>query len=145
MAIHTFNVDAFRAMFVAFADPVKYPAEVLTGYFSIASCNVTLCDNEIIHGKCLDVAINLMTAHVAYILSLAATGKAQVGIQTAAGVDKVSISAQAPPIKSAWQQWLSLSPYGLQFWAMMQMKAAGGFYIGGLPETMAFKKVGAVW
>lgn len=145
MAIHTFDVDAFRKMFPAFADTTKYPDELLSGYFAIASCNINLCDSPVIHGKCLDVAINLMTAHVAYLMGLAATGRGQVGIQVSAGVDKVSISVQAPPVKSAWQQWLSLSPYGLQFWAMMQMKAAGGFYIGGLPETMAFKKVGGLW
>lgn len=145
MTAHTFDAVAFRAQFPAFADTAKYPDAVLSGYFDMATCNINEYDNCEIWGKCLQQALNLMTSHIATIFDMIASGTAITGVQTGASVDKVSISAQAPPIKTAWQAWLAKTPYGEMLWALLTAMSTGGFYIGGAPETFAFRKVGGYY
>jgi hypothetical protein len=47
---------------------------------------------------------------------------------------------QPPPETNQWQWWLSLSPWGQQLLALLLVKSAGGFYIGGFPERQGFRK-----
>ncbi len=140
MATLDFDVVAFRAQFPQFANETKYPDAVLSGYFDMATCNISDCENEVMFGKTLMLALNLMTAHIASIFTMIASGSAMSGVQTGATVDKVSITAAAPPFKNGWQSWLSKTPYGEQLWALLLAKSAGGFYIGGADETSAFRK-----
>lgn len=142
MAEHTFDSVAFRAQFPFFASELKYPDEQLSGYFTMATCYIYPHDWVGLSGDCLQLALNLMTAHLAYSNYLLVTnGSATSGVMTGAGIDKVNISLQAPPIKNAWQQWLSTTPFGLQLWALLRAVSRGGFVSGGLPERDAFRNV----
>lgn len=148
MAAHTFDPAAFRLLFPAFADTNKYPDTVLSGYFSWATIYVDKNDNCFLSGDALQMALNLMTAHIAYLMTqaggTAATGGlggGVGGVLTAASIDKVSVTVAAPPTRDGWEYWLASSPYGQQLWAMLLGLSVGGVYIGGLPERRGFRKV----
>ena len=67
------------------------------------------------------------------------------GVLTSANEGSVSVSFAPPPSRSAWQYWLNQTPYGQQFLALFSSLVLGGFYIGGLPESQAFRKTGGAW
>lgn len=67
------------------------------------------------------------------------------GVLTSANEGSVSVSFAPPPSRSAWQYWLNQTPYGQQFLALFSSLVLGGFYIGGLPESQAFRKTGGLW
>lgn len=143
MAEHTFDVAAFRLQFPAFASEVKYPSELLEGYFTMATCFINPNDNCGMWGNCLQLALNLMTAHLAFIYTQDAQGQIPgVGIITSATIDKVSVTATVPTTQSAWRFFLMRSPYGLQLLAMLSAKGAGGWMVGGSIERDAFRKAG---
>jgi hypothetical protein len=141
MAEHTFDVAAFRAQFPAFTSPTKYPDLQLAGYFTMAGCYVYPCDWSMLSGDCLQLALNLMTAHLAFTNAKVIAGNTATGIVTGASIDKVSVSLTAPTTRNAWQAWLATSPYGMQLWALIATKAKP-FAIGGLPERQGFRRVG---
>lgn len=141
---HEFDPVAFRAMFPEFTDP-PYTDALLATYWEIATCAISTVDNCVLGGDCLQTALMLMTAHIAKILGGASQGNTAVGAQTGATVDKVSVTFAAPPYKSGWQAWLAQTPYGMTLWALLSAKASGGWYIGGLPESSAIRKVGGIF
>jgi hypothetical protein len=67
------------------------------------------------------------------------------GVMTGATEGTVSVSLQAPPAKDAFSWWLATTPYGAQLRALLLARSAGGFYVGGLPERAAFRKVGGIF
>lgn len=145
MAVHTFDVAAFRSQFVAFASTTLYPDVTLEGYFTMATAYIALWDNCGLSGARLDLALNLMTAHLAQIFTMIAATPLSptTGVQTSATIDKISVTYEAPPSgPSGWRYWLSTTPYGLQLWALLSARSVGGFYIGGSPEKAAIRKVG---
>ena len=142
MAEHIFDVTAFRALFPAFADTVKYPDAALQSYFTMATCYVSPWDSCSLTGACLDMVLNLLTAHLATIYGEIAAGDGGVGVLQSATIDKVSITVQLPPTMTAWQVFLARTPYGLQAWAMLQAKAVGGWSVGGSIERRGFRKAG---
>lgn len=146
MAQHTFNVTAFRAMFPAFADVVKYPDATLQLWWTMAIQYIYDYDNCLIAGDTLQLALNLMTAHLAQSSTLIANGQSTPGVVTGAAEGSVNISMAPPPVKNMWQYWLATTPYGQQLLALLQTIVAGGFTIGGLPETSGFRRVvGVFW
>lgn len=142
MARHTFDVAAFRKQFPRFADVDKYPDDVLSGYFDMATCYMNDCDNAAIWGKCLQMALNLLTAHIALLFDLINDGENPVGITTSASVGDVSINTQVLQTTSARKAWLLQTAYGQQYLAFLTSRSSGGFYFGGRPESRAFRKVG---
>jgi hypothetical protein len=72
-------------------------------------------------------------------------GGVQGGFITSATVGEVSVAKLAPPATNGWQWWLASTPYGQALWALLSVKAVGGFAIGGLPEREGFRKVGGVF
>lgn len=146
MATHTFNVAAFRAQFPAFADTTKYPDALLSGYFQMATCFVSPNDSCMFADDCLQLALNLMTAHLATVYTPDASGALPgIGIITSATIDKVSVTSQVPKSDDAWRAFLYRTPYGLQLVAMLQSHAAGGWMVGGSIERQGFKKAGGVF
>lgn len=143
MALHTFDVALFRVQFPAFADPIDYPDARLQMYWDMAVCYVNPNDFCYLSGSCLQLSLNLMTAHLVALSDIIASGS-NPGFEDSASIDKVSVSLQAPPVFTQWGWWLSGTPYGAQLWALLQAQSVGGFYIGGLPETAAFKRVGGI-
>ena len=144
MATIVFDVAAFRVAFPAFANDTTYPDATLQAYWDAACCYISPCDYGWLHGACRARALNLMTAHLAALSTMIANGQA-VGVGQSATVGAVSVSMVPPPIKSGFQYWLAITPYGIQLWALLSAKAAGGLYVGGLPEKSAFRKVGGVF
>lgn len=144
MAQQTLNIATFRLLFPEFADPAKFPDPYIQAQWNVAVAHMGDMDGWALAGSALNTALMYLTAHLMKInVILAAGGGAGIAGQvTGATIDKVSVQFAAPPSKSGWQYWLSLTPYGLQLWALLQMKSAGGLYIGGRPERRAFRKVG---
>lgn len=143
MAVHNvLDIAAFRVLFPAFADPVQFPDALLNTYYAIAGSYIDNNDNcSGLNGATLDWALQLMTAHLLFIFDQIRKGQTSVVI-AGATIDKVTLSLAPPPAKNGWQWWLATSPYGLQLWALLQARSVGGWAIGGLPEKMAFRKVG---
>ena len=144
MGTLTFNVVLFREQFPAFANPVEYPDAQLQMYWDMAVCYVDPVEFCYLTGDCLQLAINQMTAHLAALYGLIAEGQ-NPGFIKDASIDKVHVSLQAPPDRSQWGTWLASTPYGQMLWALLQAKAVGGYYVGGTPETAAFRKVGGYY
>lgn len=141
-AIIVFDVTQFRAQFPAFQNPVMFPTATLQMYWDSATCYVSDTGNYgWLQGDCRRLAINLMTAHLAALSVLIASGQVPYLAQNAT-IDKVSVGLTPPPLKNQWQWWLMTTPYGMQLQALLQNRSVGGWYVGGRPELSAFRKVG---
>lgn len=140
----TFDVSLFRSQFPAFANETSYPDATLQGYWDAGTCYISDQDYGALSGDCRTRALNLMTAHLTALSDKIASGE-NPSFEQSASIDKVSVTLTPPPIKSQFQWWLSITPYGSQLFALLQVKAVGGFYVGGLPENSAFRKVGGVY
>jgi hypothetical protein len=88
----------------------------------------------------------LIVAHVGHLLTQAATGTGGPGgALVSAGEGGVNASFAAPPVTTALEYYLSGSTYGQMLLVNLRAATAGGFYIGGLPERQAYRKVGGVF
>lgn len=143
-----YNDAAFRAMFPEFADTVKYPASVIQMFWDLASDFIVIpsCPaGAFLSGNSAAAALNYMTAHL-YALNLQQVnsgqtpGSVQGGYETAATIDKISVTMMTPPAKDMWSFWLTQTPYGQALLALLEVKAVGGTSVGGLPERQAFRK-----
>lgn len=142
----------FRAQFPYFKDTTAWPEPFLSSCWDMATefISTAECYCRNLKGASLQLALDLMCAHIAYLLgSPAAVGdedsSAGGGLITNASIGSVSVGIAAPPIKDGWDYWLNQSPFGQQLLALFSAKAVGGFYVGGLPERLAFRKVGGTF
>lgn len=140
-AVIIFDPAAFRLAFPEFA---SLSDATLQAYFDAGTCYVSPQDYGWLSGACRARALDLMTAHLAKLAAIIATGTLP-GLEQSASIDKISVTMTPPPLKNQWQWWLSLTPYGQQLLALLTARSVGGFYIGGLPERSAFRKVGGVF
>jgi hypothetical protein len=139
-AILTYNDALFRQQIPEYSDLVEYPMSVLQNWWNIAINYVSDVGNfGSLNGTSRQYAINLMMAHLIYISNLTEGGTVPY-VLSASSIDKVSITAVPPPLKNQWGWWMSISSYGQQLWALLQMKSVGGFYIGGFPNLAAFRR-----
>lgn len=147
MAEHILDLTTFRLLFPAFADVTAFPDAYVQAQWDMAVSYLGVYDGPLLCGAPLQSALNLMTAHLMAInVILAANGPgAQVSVTVGATIDKVTVSSMPPPVKSGWAWWLNTTPYGAQLWALLSMRSAGGFYAGGLPERLGFRKVGGTF
>ncbi len=129
---------AFRRQFPEF-DSLN--GETILGYWEMATGYISDVNTTTLKPAALQLAISMMTAHVAKLMANLADGQTS-GIVTSGTEGSVSVSLALPPAKTGWQHWLSTTPYGLQLWAFLQVRGAGGFYVGGFPERSAFRKTG---
>jgi hypothetical protein len=131
-----FNVTLFRTQFAQFASDVLYPDATLQTYWDMATNYVTNKAPQGL-GLCLPqqtLALNLMTAHLAALMTLIASGQSS-GVVQGATIDKVSVQLQPPPVVDQWQWWLNQTPYGQQLIALLSVVGVGGFYFGGYPTN----------
>jgi hypothetical protein len=142
----------FRAQYPEFSDTVKYPEQMIHMFWDVAIQFISDTDNpcSMLQGGARRYALNALTAHLMILSSQASQGPAgagqsQGGYETGATIGDVSVSRMAPPVKNGWQFWLSQTPYGQQLWAMLSLKAVGGWSVGGLPERTGFRKIGGVF
>lgn len=141
MAEHTLDIAQFRAIFPAFANDVLFPNVRIQANWDLATAFIPAYDGVLLNGPGLQAALNFMTAHLLASSVLLAAGQTSV-VVTGATIDKVSVSMAPPPTKSGWQWWLATTPYGVQLWALLSLRSAGGYYIGGMPERYGFRRVG---
>lgn len=143
---HTLDITKFRALFSEFANDVKYPDVLLQTWYTVAGEYLSLEDYASgLNGNTLDLALMQLTAHLMKSSVILTGGKGAPMVVTSATVDKVTVSTLPPPIKSAWEYWLSTTPYGLQLWALLSMRSAGGYVYGGSCELSAFRRVGGMF
>ena len=147
MTTITLDPAAFRALFPQFADPVKWPDAALSIQFGAATGYVSADTYGDMPVAARTNALYLMTAHLLALGAIIAQNNysGQVGVVQGAVVDHVQITLTPPPVKSQWQWWLNTTPYGAQLLGLLDAQAAGGFYVGGLPERAAFRKVGGIF
>lgn len=140
MAEHTFDSVAFREQFPAFTSITKYPDGQLSGYFTMATAYIYPRDWAGIHGAQLQLALNLMTAHLTFMNQLVVAGNTSAGPLAGATIDKVAVTLVAPPVgTSAWKYWLNISSYGKELLALLRILSRGGGIVGGAPERAAFR------
>ena len=133
------QIALFRAMFPQFS---AIPDAMLQVWWPIVTCAIDDAGSCFLNGDCLEAVLMMMLAHVITLMQRAAEGDLSTGVQIGAGIDKITVTYAAPPFKNGWQSWLSMTPFGLQVWSLLSIKASGGFYLGGRPESRGFRKVG---
>jgi hypothetical protein len=125
-----FDIAKFRLDFPIFTNP-PYTDLMLETAWAQATCYISNLDCGWLRGDCRRLALNLMTAHLAYIGLQIDNGQTTGTVQTAT-IDKVTIGLVAPPVtKSYYAWWATSSPYGQQLYALLSAKSVGGFYIPG--------------
>jgi hypothetical protein len=147
--IFIFDIPAFRIEFPAFANVIKYPDALLQSDWDLATCYISDTDYGILNGKCRYQALCLMTAHLQALKDIIASG--QSGSSTVPGlvenskIDKIEVKLTPPPVKTQWAWWLSLTGYGQELLALLQMLSVGGLFIRGLPEKLGFRRIGGIF
>lgn len=147
MSTVTFDPATFRVLFPQFANETAFPTVKLQADFDLATAYISPDSYGDMPLAARTQALNLMTAHLLALgVIIAQNGyQGQVGVVTAATVDHVQITLAPPPVKSQWRWWLNATPYGAQLLGLLEMRSAGGFFVGGLPERDAFRKVGGIF
>lgn len=128
-----FDPDAFRRAAPFFADPVKYPSETLAVWWGIGAEYLTPRYGGALGDSSRDLALNLLAAHLLTVNAGAAAAGAPgvAGIVTASRVGDVSVALMPPAAANAFQQFLSMSTYGMQVRALLRMAGVGGMYLAG--------------
>lgn len=145
MAAHVFNVAAFRAQFPEFANVTTYPDLTLGGYWTMATNYISANDSLFgLAGANLDLALNLMVAHLARSFVMMNTGQ-NIVVVNGSSEGSVSVSLTPPPVKNAWQWWLATTPYGNQLRALLSVLATALPFVGGGLERASFRKAGGLW
>jgi hypothetical protein len=142
--VHTLDIEAFRALFPEFANVTTYPDAVIELWWTMATNYISAYDGPLLCGDPLQAALNFLTAHLLKSSVMIAAGQTLV-VVTGSRVGEVSVQTMPPPAKDGWQFWLATTPYGLQLWALLKARTAGGLYFPGLPERSAFRKVGGTF
>ena len=133
-----FDYAKFILVAPAYADLQHYPEATIQAFWNSAVNYISNRQNcGVIQGDKRVYAINLMTAHLLYISGLIAAGTVPYLMQTAT-IDKVTVGLTPPPLRNQFQWWLSVSPYGQELLALLQINSVGGFYIGGSAPRAAF-------
>lgn len=141
------DIPLFRAQFSPVFDNVTtFPDALITLFWGNATAYVS--DQT---GGCYiggmnvaqkTLALNYMTAHLLTIRGMIGSNSGaprSTGLKQASTIDKVSVTLTPPPLKNQWQWWLSLTPYGQELLALLQVTTVGGFYLGGTPVYPAFR------
>jgi len=144
MSSIAFDVAVFRAWFPQFANATTFPDLTLQTDFDLGTAYVSDSPCGRMPVAARTQALYLMTAHLAALdVIISANGyTGQPGIVEAATIDKVQVTLQPPPARGQWRWWLQLTPYGSRLVALLDAQSVGGFFVGGLPERAAFRKVG---
>lgn len=140
----TFDVDAFRKAFPAFANPLMYPDPAILAASELAGCYIDVANSWYNCAKCQNLIWQLITAHLLVINgTVGMPGVAYSGLLTSATVGSVSVGFQANSVtQNGLTTWLGKTPYGEQLLALFARLMAGGVYIGGSPERRGFRKIG---
>lgn len=142
MSTLVFDYGTFIVQFPAYSNATTYPEATLQMYWDIGTnfvSNNTVC--AVMNVAAQTYALNLMTAHLAYINDLIASGQIPALMQNAT-IDKVAVTLTPPPVPNQFAWWMNLSPYGQQLYSLLQVSSVGGFYIGGSPTRFGVSTLG---
>ena len=141
MATLLFDVDDFRAQFPGlFPNPPNTDA-LIEIFWDAAICYVSPDTEGALSADCRRQVLNLVTAHLITLSESAQAGN-QPGFKVSASIDKISITVQAPPSKTAFQFFLNQTPFGVQAYALLYAHGVGGSYHGGFNELGSFRRAG---
>lgn len=141
-----YNDQAFRDQFPQFENTTIYPPAQLEGWWTMGTAYINIDNNYPwnFKSKQLQLAIDLMCAHLAASFTLINSGIPSVVVQgTTEG--SVSVSMVPPVVKSSFGWWLATTPYGAQLRALLRTVANVGLYVGGSPEGSGFRKAYGVF
>ena len=146
MAIHNvLNIPVFISTFPEFSNATLYPDTMLNAWYANAGLYMDQNDNsDGLNGATLDFALQLLTAHLLKISNNIGLGQVTQPINDATE-GSVSVAFAPPPFRSGWEYWLSSTTYGQQLWALLNVQSVGGWSVGGLPESAAFRKAGGLF
>lgn len=117
--------------------------------WNYATIYVKEYDNFLVAGDKLQALLNLATAHIVVLMYPSAdgggSGSSAEGIVASATEGSVSVSFAKPPSGTEWDYFWNLTRFGKLFLSMLKSLTAGGLYVGGKPETLAFRDVGGTW
>lgn len=142
MAI-TLNLPVFRQLFPQFSSSGAFSDVLVQAQFDMATAYVSADTYGDMPEAARAQALNLMTAHLLALGVIIAQNnyQGQVGVVAGARVGEVSVTLAPPPDRGQWRWWLNTTPYGAQLVGLLDAQSVGGFYVGGLPERSAFRKV----
>ncbi len=130
------SVDGMRSQLPYFADATKYPDAVLTVDLDNAQNYISPLNFGPLRDNSRVYAVYLMAGHLQLLRERLNAGQTGVGIQTAASVDKVSVTLTPPPIKEQYDYWLNLTPFGAELLFLLGSVTGAGWYIGGSDENV---------
>lgn len=146
MSILLFDIDSFRTQFPGqFPNPPNTDAYVEI-FWNAAICYISPSTEGPLSADCRRQVLNLVTAHLLTLTASAQAGN-QPGFKVSASIDGVSVTLLPPPTATAYQFFLSQSPYGIQAYAILSTAAAGGFYSSGglVPPLGSYRRAGGVF
>lgn len=147
MSTIALTIPDFRALFPHFADAGVFPDQKIQAQFDLATGYISSDSYGDVPVAARTQALYLMTAHLLALGVIIATGNytGQPGVLNSSSIGDVSVSLTPPPAKSQWRWWLNTTPYGAQLISLLEFQSVGGFFVGGLPERAAFRKVGGIF
>ena len=137
-----FDESLFRSSFPAYANVTSFPSGTLNLYWTWSTYYLSNISNYgALRGTSRQLALNMMTAHLVAQNVIIGDGNTPYIVQGST-IDKISVTLEPPPIPNQWQWWLNTTPYGQQLLALLQANTAGGWSIGGTPQTSSFRNAG---
>ena len=130
------TVEGMRTQLAYFADPEKYPDEVLSVDLENAQNYISPLNLGPLKDNSRAYAVYLMAGHLQVLADRMSSGNTGTGLQTGASVGQVSVTLTPPPVKDQFDYWLSLTPFGAQLLFLLSSVTPMGFYVGGSNEDV---------
>lgn len=143
MSQHVFSYNSFVGQFPEFGS-LGMTESQLQVYWTMGTQYINPNDGTYMAGDVLQLALDLMCAHLAKCFTQINAGEQQT-VVSSASEGSVSVSLEPPPATSGWQWWLSATAYGQQLRSLLRAQSVAGFYVGGSEERSAFRKGGGLW
>ena len=135
------DIAQFRERFPEFADPVKYPDELIESWWERAICIISNANVGCLSGDCRLEAIYLLMAHIGH---LADNGGDPAGFDTSATIDKVSVGRATPFFDNELSYWLMTTSYGLELLALLGSRPKV-WLVGGSQQNRIFRTQVGAW
>lgn len=131
----------FRATLPFFSNETTYTEVALQQFFNNGISYISNYNRGALNGNSRQLACFLMTAHLAALTDLINEQDGSVpNLVVDATIDKTKVTVEPPPSKTQFQYWLNLTPWGQQLLPLLAVSSAGGFYVGGRAEGLAFRR-----
>jgi hypothetical protein len=102
MSTHVLSLQTFRAQFPEFSDVVAYPDAMLTACWAMGNSYINPADGFTMSGAPLQLACDLMGAHLAKSFALITQGQGSV-VVSGSSEGSVSVSLTPPPAGTGYK------------------------------------------